>query len=78
MNVSTLEGAAASFVLHLSLNLEAINREYPTADIPSEAIEALVKDPSGVGPTPREYAPVFKELFYAYMATRYVIVPDQP
>jgi hypothetical protein len=77
MNASTLERVAASFASHLSLRLETVNREYPVADIPPEGTETLENNLSDGGPTPREYIPVFKELFYAYMMTQYVIVPDK-
>jgi hypothetical protein len=80
IRVSELTGKAAAFAHELATELDALNQEHPTAEMGPKEKEFLEKTFGGniPGPIPQQFIPVFERLFLAYMASRYVIVPDQP
>jgi hypothetical protein len=80
IRASELASKAASFASDLAAQLDALNQEYPTAEMSPKDKEFLEKTFGGniPGPVPQQFIPVFERLFFAYMASRYVIVPDQP
>jgi len=78
IRVSELVSKAASFANDLAAQLDALNQEYPTAEMSPKEKEFLEKTFGGniPGPEPKRFIPVFERLFLNYMASRYVIVPD--
>jgi len=78
IRASELTSKAASFASDLAGQLDALNQKYPTAELDPQEKEFLEKAFSGniPGPEPKQLIPVFERLFFAYMASRYVIVPD--
>jgi hypothetical protein len=78
IRASELAGKAATFAHELAAELDALNLEYPTAEMSPRDKETLEKTFNGnvPGPVPQQFIPVFERLFFAYMASRYVIVPD--
>jgi hypothetical protein len=78
IRASELAGKATIFANEFAAQLDALNQEYPTADLIPKDKETLAKNFGGKipGPEPKQFIPVFERLFFAYMASRYVIVPD--
>jgi hypothetical protein len=79
IRASELTGKATTFAYELAAELDALNQQYPTAEMSPKEKEFLEKTFGGniPGPVPQQFIPVFERLFFAYMASRYVIVPDQ-
>ena len=71
-------GKAPIFANDLVAQLDALNQEYPTADLSPKDKETLEKNFSGnvPGPAPHQFISVFERLFFAYMASRFVVIPD--
>jgi hypothetical protein len=80
IRISEVTRRAAEFARNLVAKLEAINEAYPVAHL-SPTDQKIFEELSRgkpIGPAPSELVPVFERLFFAYMASRYVIVPDRP
>jgi hypothetical protein len=78
IRTSELVDKATSFARDLINQLDALNQEYPTAEM-SQKEKEVVKKALGdrdVGPVPQQFTSVFERLFLAYMASRFVVVPD--
>jgi hypothetical protein len=72
---------AADLADHLAKELEGVNQKYPGPGRLAEASHDLLMwaySRAQDGPTPSDSVPVFKRLFLTYIASKYVIVPDQP
>jgi hypothetical protein len=78
IRASELAEKATMFAHELAAELDALNEQYPTAVLSPKDKETLEKNFKGnvPGPAPQQFIPVFKRLFFTYMASRYVIVPD--
>ena len=78
IKASELVDKAASFACELAAQLDALNQEHPTAEMSPKEKEVLEKTFGGniPGPFPQQFIPAFQRLFFTYMASRYVIVPD--
>jgi hypothetical protein len=78
ITASDLASRALSFARDLATRLDALNQAYPTAVLsaPDQAYLEHTCGSTVPGPVPQQYVPVFEELFIAYMASRYVIMPD--
>jgi hypothetical protein len=78
IRASELVSKAASFASDLAGQLDALNQKYPTADLDPQEKEFLEKNFSGnlPGPEPKQFIPVFERLFFTYMASRFVVIPD--
>ena len=71
---------ASRFAQTLAEKLDDINRQYPTANLEPEFQDIIDQARAGTlpGPTPADSIPTFERLFLLFIASRYVIVPDQP
>jgi hypothetical protein len=80
ITVSELAGKASKFAHELAAELDAVNEKYPEAVLSPKDKETLETNFKGnvPGPVPQQFISVFERHFFAYMASRYVIVPDQP
>jgi hypothetical protein len=80
MKASQATELASRFARHLAAELDGVNRKYPAAELGSEFQDIMAQAHAGTlpGPTPADCVPIFEQLFYTYMASQYVIVPDQP
>jgi hypothetical protein len=78
IRASELMSRAANFARDFAARLDALNEEYPTAEMSQKDKEFLEKTlgDRDLGPAPHRFIPVFERLFLTYMASRYVIVPD--
>ena len=78
IRTSELVDKAASFARDLAAQLDMLNQQYPTAEMSSKEKEALKKalGDRDLSPDPQQFTPVFERLFLAYMASRFVVVPD--
>jgi hypothetical protein len=78
ITASRLAELASNFAQTLAGKLEDINRKYPAAVLDPEFQDIVAQAHAGTlpGPPPAELIPVFEQLFYAYMASRFVIIPD--
>ena len=76
ITASELMNRAASFAHDLVTQLDALNQEYPTAEMSSKEKETLKKTSNDLGPAPQQFTSVFERLFFAHMASRFVVVPD--
>jgi hypothetical protein len=79
ITASELAYRAVEFANHLAEKLRDVNQKYPTAVLGPEFNDIMAQARMGTlpGPTPAESIPIFEQLFYAYMASRYVIIPDK-
>jgi hypothetical protein len=77
IRATELAKKATIFANEIIVQLNALNEEYPTAQMSQDDKETLEKNFSGnlPGPRPQEFISVFERLFFAYMASRFVIVP---
>jgi len=80
ITISELAQRAHNFAHTLAVELEGVNQKYPAAELGPQFQDIVAQAHAGTlpGPTPADSIPMFEQLFYAYMASRYVIVPDQP
>jgi hypothetical protein len=80
MTISELTDRASAFAGNLATRLEDVNAKYSIADMTPEEQEIFAKTIRSMShdQAPSHFIPVFERLFFAYMASRYVIVPDQP
>jgi hypothetical protein len=78
ISVSELAGKAAKFAHELAAELDALNQKYPNAVLSPKDKEVLETNFKGnlPGPVPQQFISVFEQTFFAYMASRYVIVRD--
>jgi hypothetical protein len=78
IRASELAGKAASVASDLATRLDALNREYPTAEMSPKEKTFLETTFGGniPSPEPKQFFPVFERLFFAYMASRFVVIPD--
>jgi hypothetical protein len=71
---------AANLARQLAGELDGVNQKYPSArGLGQESHDILMHAYAGTLPglTPSDSAPVFERLFLMYIASKYVIVPDQ-
>jgi len=80
IRVSEVAERATAFARQLAAKLEAINEAHSAAHLSVSAQEVLEKTSGGqpLGPSPFELVPTFERLFFTHIASRYVIVQDQP
>jgi hypothetical protein len=77
ITASELMNRAASFARDLVTQLDALNQEYPIAEMSSKEKETIKKlSINDFGPSPQQFTLVFERLFFAHMASRFVVVPD--
>ena len=71
---------ASSLAHQLAGRVENVNMKYPAAEPDPGFGDIVAQAHAGTlpGPTPTESIPTFERLFLVLMASRYVIVPDQP
>jgi hypothetical protein len=71
---------ASRFARQLADRLGDINRQHPAAELDPEFQDIIDQARARTlrGPTPAEAIPTFERLFLAFIASRYMIVPDQP
>jgi hypothetical protein len=71
---------ASRLARQLAASLDDINRQYPVANLGPEFQDIIDHARAGTlpGPTPTDAIPTVERLFLAFLASRYVIVPDQP
>jgi hypothetical protein len=78
IRASELVDKAASFARDLVARLDALNQKYPTAEMsPKEkgTLEKTLGD-HDLAPVPQQFTSVFERLFFAHMASRFVVIPD--
>jgi hypothetical protein len=78
IRASELAGKAITFAHELVAKLDALNEEHPTAEMSPIDKESLEKTFGGniSGPAPHQFIPIFERLFFTYMASRFVVIPD--
>ncbi|MGH8059679.1 MAG: hypothetical protein ACREOH_20975, partial [Candidatus Entotheonellia bacterium] len=76
--VTEVAAKAAEFANILASELEALNQKYPVAHLEQEAKDSLQRTiPGGVsGPNPEDYKGTFELIFWRYIASRCVIIPE--
>jgi hypothetical protein len=79
ITMSELRDRAAGFAKHLAEQLEKLNRD-SHAVLPPEAQKYVegVPDEQILRPTPFEYQSLFESVFCRYIASHYIIIPDEP
>jgi hypothetical protein len=80
ITASQVAELASRFARQLADRLGDINRQYPAAELDPEFQDIIDQARARTlrGPTPAEAIPTFERLSLAFIASRYVIVPDQP
>ena len=80
MNASHATALASRLAYQLAREIDNINMKYPAAELDPEFQDIVIQAHAGTlpGPTPADAIPTFERLFLAFIASRYVIVPDQP
>lgn len=78
MKVSEVAAKAAEFADILASELEALNQKYPVPQLEQDVKDYLQKTfPGGVsGPNPKDYRGTFELIFWRYIASRCVIIPE--
>jgi len=78
ITVSEVAGRAEAYAKSLASNLESLNAKFFHAVLDERNQEIFQKFSGNMDlePMPAQFIPVFERLFFTYMASRYIIVPD--
>jgi hypothetical protein len=78
IRVSEVAARAEGYAKSLASNLEGLNVQFshPVLDTHGQEIFQKISGNMDLEPMPAQFIPVFERLFFTYMASRYIIIPD--